>query len=65
MAYASFNLGVALVRANRLAEADPILTAVGTLNTASPEAGQHTDAILGELGYSGADIAALRQRHII
>ena len=26
MAYARFNLGVALVRANRLAEADPILT---------------------------------------
>src|ERR1700683_2121606 len=37
MAYARFNLGVALVRANRLAEADPILTAVGTLQTDSAE----------------------------
>ncbi len=35
------------------------------LKTASPEAGEHTDAILGELGYSAADIAALRQRNIV
>jgi hypothetical protein len=31
MAYARFNLGVALIRAGRLAEADPVLSAVGTL----------------------------------
>lgn len=37
MAYARFNLGVALVRADRLAEADPILTSVGTLSTQSAE----------------------------
>jgi len=37
MAYASFNLGVALVRAGRLAEADPILSSVGTLNSDSAE----------------------------
>ncbi|MGA8708194.1 MAG: hypothetical protein WB646_14535 [Steroidobacteraceae bacterium] len=37
MAYAGFNLGVALVRANRLAEADPILTRVGTLTSGSDE----------------------------
>jgi lipopolysaccharide biosynthesis regulator YciM len=37
MAYARFNLGVALVRAGRLAQADPILTAVGTLQTDSDE----------------------------
>jgi hypothetical protein len=37
MAYAGFNLGVALVRAGRLPEADPILTQVGTLNTSSDE----------------------------
>jgi hypothetical protein len=37
MAYARFNLGVALVREQRLAEADPILTAVGTLSTDSSE----------------------------
>jgi hypothetical protein len=36
-AYAGFNLGVALVRAGRLAEADPILTQVGTLNVHSNE----------------------------
>ena len=36
-AYAGFNLGVALVRAGRLAEADPILTQVGTLNVHSDE----------------------------
>jgi len=37
MAYTRFNLGVALVRAGRLADADPILTAVGTLNTQNDE----------------------------
>jgi hypothetical protein len=37
IAYARFNLGVALVRAGRLAQADPILTAVGTLQTDSDE----------------------------
>ena len=35
------------------------------LNTASPEAGEHTNAILRELGYSDGDIAALRQRRIV
>ena len=37
MAYARFNLGVALIRAGRLAEADPVLTAVGTLNSDKEE----------------------------
>jgi hypothetical protein len=37
MAYTRFNLGVALVRAGRLADADPMLTAVGTLNTRNDE----------------------------
>lgn len=35
--YARFNLGVALVRAGRLPQADGILTAVGTLNSNSEE----------------------------
>jgi formyl-CoA transferase len=35
------------------------------LNTASPEAGEHTDAILEELGYSAADIAQLRQCGVV
>jgi crotonobetainyl-CoA:carnitine CoA-transferase CaiB-like acyl-CoA transferase len=30
-----------------------------------PTLGQHTDAILGELGYSAADIEALRQQQVI
>jgi hypothetical protein len=37
MAYAGFNLGVALVRAGRLADADPVLTRVGTLQSSSEE----------------------------
>jgi hypothetical protein len=37
MAYARFNLGVALIRAGRLAEADPVLSAVGTLNSDKEE----------------------------
>ena len=37
MAYAQFNLGVALVRENKVAEADPFLTQVGTLETTRPE----------------------------
>ena len=36
-AYARFNLGVALVRDKRLTEADPLLTAVGSLPVASEE----------------------------
>jgi hypothetical protein len=37
MAYARFNLGVALIRAGRLPEADPVLSAVGTLDTSKEE----------------------------
>jgi len=37
MVYARFNLGVALVRAGRLPQADPILTTVGTLQSQSDE----------------------------
>ena len=36
-AYARFNLGVALVRQKRLADADPFLTAVGTMYAETPE----------------------------
>jgi len=52
MAYARFNLGVAMVRAQRLAEADPILTAVGTLNTYSPELLNLRDKANLALGYA-------------
>jgi hypothetical protein len=37
MAYAQFNLGVALVRENKVAEAEPFLTQVGTLESRRPE----------------------------
>src|SRR6267378_1674649 len=36
-AYARFNLGVALVRKGRLPDADPFLTAVGTMYAEAPE----------------------------
>src|SRR5882762_5220696 len=36
-AYARFNLGVALVRQKRLADADPFLTSVGTMYVETPE----------------------------
>jgi hypothetical protein len=37
MAYAQFNLGVALVRAGKLDQADPFLTQVGLMETQRPE----------------------------
>ena len=35
------------------------------LETATPALGEHTDAILGELGYDAGQIAALRERNVI
>jgi crotonobetainyl-CoA:carnitine CoA-transferase CaiB-like acyl-CoA transferase len=35
------------------------------LETASPDQGEHTDQILGELGYSVGDIARLRERGVV
>jgi crotonobetainyl-CoA:carnitine CoA-transferase CaiB-like acyl-CoA transferase len=35
------------------------------LTTASPEPGEHSDAILRDLGYSDGDIAGLRERRVV
>jgi crotonobetainyl-CoA:carnitine CoA-transferase CaiB-like acyl-CoA transferase len=35
------------------------------LETASPDAGEHTEAILGELGYSAGDITRLREKKVV
>jgi hypothetical protein len=52
MAYARFNLGVALIRAGRLPEGDPMLTAVGNLNTVTPELLNLRDKANLALGYA-------------
>jgi formyl-CoA transferase len=36
-----------------------------SIATATPEVGEHTDEILSELGYSAADIRAMRERRIV
>jgi crotonobetainyl-CoA:carnitine CoA-transferase CaiB-like acyl-CoA transferase len=36
-----------------------------SVRSPTPEAGEHTDAVLGELGYAAADIAALRERKVV
>jgi hypothetical protein len=51
-AYARFNLGVALVRANRLADADPFLSAVGTMLATGPEMAALRDRANLALGFA-------------
>jgi hypothetical protein len=51
-AYARFNLGVALVRSNRLADADPFLTAVGTMPAGSEELRALKDRASLALGFA-------------
>ena len=36
-----------------------------SVRSATPEAGEHTDAVLAELGYGAADIAALREKKVV
>jgi crotonobetainyl-CoA:carnitine CoA-transferase CaiB-like acyl-CoA transferase len=36
-----------------------------SIRSASPESGEHTDEVLGELGYSGAEIAALHAGKVV
>ena len=52
MAYARFNLGVALVRQERTADADPVLTTVGTLESANAELLSLRDKANLALGYA-------------
>jgi lipopolysaccharide biosynthesis regulator YciM len=52
MAFARFNLGVALVRQNRLQEADPVLTAVGSMDAAGSEMRALRDKANLALGYA-------------
>ncbi len=52
MAYARFNLGIALVREHQLSEADRNLTAVGTLQTRDPELSALRDRANLALGYA-------------
>jgi lipopolysaccharide biosynthesis regulator YciM len=51
-AYARFNLGVALVRNNRLADADPFLSAVGTILAPNPELAALRDRANLALGFA-------------
>jgi tetratricopeptide (TPR) repeat protein len=51
-AYADFNLGVALIRAGRLADASPILNSVGLMNTRSEELLSLKDKANLALGFS-------------
>ena len=51
-AYARFNLGVALVRANRLVDADPFLSAVGTMLAPNPELASLRDRANLALGFA-------------
>jgi formyl-CoA transferase len=37
----------------------------GDVEWVGPKLGEHTDEVLGRLGYSAADIAALRSRGVV
>lgn len=44
----------------------PILSRTpGSIRSVAPHLGQHTDAVLGQLGYDSAEIASLRERGVI
>jgi len=37
----------------------------GSIRSAAPHLGDDTDAVLAEVGFSAADIAGLRDRHVV
>jgi crotonobetainyl-CoA:carnitine CoA-transferase CaiB-like acyl-CoA transferase len=37
----------------------------GTIRSAAPQLGEHTEEILGEIGYDAGEIAALRAREVV
>jgi len=55
----------ALGRIELVGQAVSLSRTPSRLTTASPDPGEHTDAILGELGYSDSEIAGLRERRIV
>jgi hypothetical protein len=65
MAYARFNLGVALIRAGRLSEADPVLSAVGTLASDKEELLALKDRANLALGFAYLQGAQPRQARAV
>jgi formyl-CoA transferase len=55
----------ALGRIELVGQAVSLSRTPSRLATASPDPGEHTEAILGELGYSDSEIAGLRDRRIV